>query len=465
MTLSRHHLATLTLMAALAGACEDDDPASPNRADAGDAATSKTDGAQADTSGVDAATNETSTDSEAGSGDGSADGGAAGDTAAAPTTASGIAILSSDRKSTALSLLAADGLTLAKDACIHSGSVSPKLSAALSGDVVFPTAVPVGKEIVLIDRKNGTVSWVDATTCEVLRQVNVGAGFSPNPYDVVGGLPGGKSYVTRYGLNAGNPAEGSDIAIVDTASAKVTGRIDLRGTVSTVTPPAKPLLPMPTRAALVAGKVYVALNHLDEAYSAAGIGRVLAINPATDMLADAIDLPGLKNCGALTVTESAPGKPALVVGCNGPFSDGPTQIDSAGLALIDLTVVPAAVTVVKAGAFGRPVSGFDVAAADGMQAFTVLPGEFDGAPFDAVWSFGFASGNPRKLFQADSSFSLAIAFDRSRQRLMILDAAKATPRVRTFSIPLPAGLDAPAPSASFVSNPSSGLPPRNVLFY
>jgi hypothetical protein len=448
-------LTSVLLASVLAAACSDDEPTAAPASDRADASPD----AIADA---------------ANAADGTADGGATdivvndndasvADAQVAPTglAPAGIAILSSDRKSTALSLLALDGTTLAMDQCFHSGSQAPQLSAALSGDVVLPSAPQPRNEIALVDRKNGTITWLDPATCAVLRQMNVGPGFASNPYDLVGGLPGGKGYVARYNTDPGNPAIGSDLLIIDTATAAATGRIDLRAFAPAVTPPTSPLLPDPVRFATAKGLVYVLLNNLSADYSAAGDGRLVVIDPTTDAAVGTIDLPGLQNCGALQAV-AQPTADALVVGCSGSFSAGPAQIDNAGVAWIDLAQSPPLVTVVKSAPFGRPVSGFDVGVLDPALAFTVVSGEFGKPPTDAVWAFDFQGGAPRRFYESDSSFSLSLTLDRDRRRLFVLDAGASAPRVHIFALPIGG---APTEAATLISNPTAGLPPRVLALY
>jgi hypothetical protein len=435
-----------------AAACDDDEPLAPGPdAAAADAASDLGSDAVAVT--PDAAVDDGST---------TADGGAS-DTEA-PSFAhapAGIAVLSSDRTSTALSLVALDGTVVMKDQCFHSGSQSPQLSAALSGDVVLASSPQPRNEIAVIDRKNGTVTWLDPDTCGVLRQMNVGPGFSSNPFDLVGGLPGGKGYVARYGTDPGNPTIGSDLLIIDTDKATATGRIDLRAFAPAVAPPGMPILPDPAHVAAVGDRVYVLLNNLSADYNTAGVGRVVVIDPSTDAPVGTIDLPGLQNCGAMQVIAEA-SAPALAIGCSGVFSAGPAQIASAGIAWVDLAQTPALVTVVKSAGFGRPVSGFDVGVLDPGLGFTVVSGEFGMPPNDAVWAFDFQGAAPRKIFESDSSFSLSLTLDRDRRRLYVLDAGKASPRVHVFTIPVGG---APAELGSFASNPMAGLPPRQLALY
>src|SRR5262249_45426267 len=145
------------------------------------------------------------------------------------------------------------------------------------------------------------------------------------------------------------------------------------------------VLPHPTHALFADGKVYVVLNELGgKNFDVAGPGRVAIIDPASDAVTGAIELPALRNCATV---DYLPDAKALVVACGGPFSDGPKQVDSAGMAWIDLASTPAQVTVVPSSGFGRPVSGFGLAVLGRSRAFAVVAGEFMGSPKDAIWSF------------------------------------------------------------------------------
>jgi hypothetical protein len=385
-------------------------------------------------------------------GDGGAgDGGAAATGRPAPI---GVAIVNSDRMTTTISLVALAGTSVATDKCIGSGSASAQLSAALSGDVVLPSQTQPGNELVVLDRKNGVLTWVDPASCQVRRQLNAGTGWASNPHDLVGGLPGGKGYVTRQGRNPAKADEGHDVLIIDTASASPRGRIDLRPWSTPSDTPGKTISPFPSRAVAVGDRVYVALNNLSEAYDAAGAGRVVAIDPARDEVVQAIELPGLKNCG----TVEAVGNDGLAVSCGGPYSDGPGQIDSAGVAWVNLAKSPPEVTIVRSAGFGAPLSSFDLVVLEPKSAFTVING--DGMMTnDAVWGFDLtaAGGAPRKLHSGGSSYVLAIAGDPGRGLLYVLDANKAMPQVHV--------LKADGSKVGSFSSSSSGLPPRALSLY
>jgi hypothetical protein len=186
------------------------------------------------------------------------------------------------------------------------------------------------------------------------------------------------------------------------------------------------------------------------------------IDMATDRVAASIDLPELKNCGALTRARGPSGQDALVVGCTGVYSDGPRQIDTAGFAWIDLQASPPAVRVLSSRSFERAVSGTIVAVVSADLAFTVVAGDLAGGSRDAVWAFDFKGGPPRKLLDGSGAFVLSLALDPTAGRLYVLDADKMQPQVRTFTL-RPDGTA--APGGSFVASPETGLPPRHLGFY
>jgi hypothetical protein len=366
----------------------------------------------------------------------------------------------SDYTSTVISLVDPATGAVVRDRCFDSGSRSPQLSAALSGDVTLPSEPQPDHELVIIDRKNGTLTWLDSQSCQVLRQMNVGDGFSANPQDMVPG-PGNKAYVTRYDRHPGRPDDGSDLLVIDRVRAVPIQRIPLPTPAVSDLPAGTVVSPRPARALRIGDSLFVALNNLSDDFEAAAPGRVAVIDTTRDVVAASIELPGLKNCSALT---RAPGRrgEALVVGCTGVYSDGPRQIDTAGFAWVDLDTQPPTVTVVPSRRFEKTVSGSVLAVARADLAFTVLAGDLAGPSSDAVWAFDFAGGAPRKVLEGSGAFVLSLAVDRTAARLYVLDAQKSQPGVRVFGLGADGQL---APAGSFVASPATGLPPRHLAFY
>jgi hypothetical protein len=354
----------------------------------------------------------------------------------------GIAVIGSDFMSVSVPLADATTGAIIRDGCITSGSKPPGLTTALSGDVVLPSQPQPLHELLLIDRANATLTWVNPLSCEVLRQLNVGEGMSVNPHDVIA-VSAHKAYVTRYAA--------SDLLIIDPSAATILGHVDLHAQ-STRPAGDKPVSPMPDRGLLIGGRVYVSLNELSDDFKSAGPARVVMIDPMTDTVVGTIDLTALQNCGVL----AAPDSVHLAVGCSGIFSD-PGQIDASGVAWIDLAASPPATSVASAAGFAAAVSGFDLAVLSPALAFTVVPGDFTSMRPDALWAFDFTGGAPRKILDGSGPFALGgLVADAANKKLFIGDAADQDPRILLID----------ATMATVEKSISvSGLPPRSLAFY
>ena len=131
-------------------------------------------------------------------------------------------------------------------------------------------------------------------------------------------------------------------------------------------------------------------------------------------------------------------------------------------ALIDTTASPALVQPLMAAAFGRPLSGADLAVVSPTLAFAVVPGDFSGNPADQLWQFDFTRGVPQKLLDAGSSFVLGgLVFDPSTQRVFLGDANAQSPKLHVFDV----SVWPPAELPSFSSDPAKGLLPRFLGLY
>jgi hypothetical protein len=434
------------LSLALAGACSDDDK--PQK-DAG-----------ADVGAADVGAADQGADGPA------ADGpeGDAGETPPVVPAGTGIAVISSDYQSISLSLLDPKTLAVTKDDCVNSGTTSPKLTKAFSGDVVLPSQ-PQGGKVVLIDRKNNTLTWVDPKTCDVERQINVSTGFNANPHDVV--TVGGRLYVTRYELNkkptaaADDYDEGSDVLIVDAATGKVEGRIDMT---PHTTKAAGTVLPRPDRAVLVDDRIYVSLNNIGPSFAEdeMGHGRVVVIDPAQKKVVETLDLGSLKNCGIVDVSLEPAG---LIVPCNGNFAvKDNTQIQSSGVAWFPLRASSPAETTLAGSKFGRPVSFENLASMSHDAAYVVVPGAFGGSPNDEVQAFDLTpSKAPSKFYEGSAGFVLGgLLVDRDKKQLFVAHADAAKPRVHVFDLAQPLS---PKAKKEVDVSAATGLPPRSLSWY
>jgi hypothetical protein len=430
LRLLRPLLLTLPL---LAGACDDEAPAAgPDAATPANDAAPSTDTAAADATGADAGAD--------GSSDASPDAGAV-------TSALGLVVVHSDYKTTLVSLVDPATGTVTKDDCINSGSKPAQLTTTLSGDVVVPTQVQPGNQLVLIDRQNATLTWVAPGTCAVVRQVNIGGGKMVNPQDVIP-VSDKKAYVTRYA------AEASDLLVIDPSTGTTGASIDLEP--SAPMAGATAVLANPSRGLIAGGKVYVVLTALSADSKVGAPGRVVVVDPGTDKVTGAIDLPTLKNCGSIAAVGTS-----LVVACGGVYLD-PNQLADSGVAWIDTTTTPPAVKVAAAKDFGRALSPFDAAAVSSSLAFAITGGDFSGMPPDQLWSFDFAGGAPRKILEGKGAFTLSgLLADDAHKKLFVADGDAKNPRLQILDLSNPATVTV---QSSLITN-AGGLPPRYVSWY
>lgn len=394
-------------------------------------------------------------ESEAGPSRSAVDGGAG------PT---GIVVVNSNyNDSASISFLDRDG-RLVKDGCFNSGTGASGLTAAMSGDVVLPTQVPPGGPVPIIDRDRGynTLTWLDPATCAPLRQLAVGTGFYSNPHDVVT-LSASKAYVTRNNENgAPTPTpddfdEGDDILIIDPSQPAILGRIDLKPFAEAG------VLPCADRALLVDGKVYVSLNGISGDFKSAGTGRVVVVDPAIDQVVGTIDLPGTKNCGAMTYV---PADHRLMVACTGAFSDGAQQAAYSAVVTIDLGVSPPAVIarVPAAAVGGVSFSNGALAALDGNTAIAVTLGSSSDLPPDQLWSLPMSTSGalPSRVFTSTESYTLgAVLVDAELGRVFVADGPKTSAALRVFDT-VAGALSA---SATLETNPHGKLPPHALAWY
>jgi len=245
-----------------------------------------------------------------------------------------LAVLNSDYLSTSISAVAVDGRVLSAS-LVSSASKTVGTSAALSGDVVLPLEPMTTGELVLIDRyPNGVITWVDGATARVRAQLNVNTGFSANAHDYLQVSPT-KAYVSRYYSNRNAGREpfdaGSDLLILDPTQPAVVGRIDLSGEGGS-------FRANPDRMRRVGSDVVVTLGRLDAAFTSAGDGLLVGIDPATDSVAWNASLPGLSNCSGLALSPSGV---LLAVTCSGVFSAGPVgQAAQSDVVVFDTTRRP-----------------------------------------------------------------------------------------------------------------------------
>jgi hypothetical protein len=372
----------------------------------------------------------------------------------------GIVVVNSNYiDSTSISFLDRDG-NLVQDGCFNSGTGATGLTPTLSGDVVLPTQVPLGGPVVIVDRGQNVLTWLDPATCASLRQLAVGTGFASDPHDVVT-LSASKAYVTRYAENgAATPApddfdDGDDLLIIDPAQSKILGHIDLKPFAPAGVPPCA------DRALLAEGAVFVSLNAISLDFKTYGTGRIVRVDPTTDQVTGTIDLPGAKNCGAMTYLAA---ERKLMVACSGAYSDA-QQADSSAVVTIDLSVSPPAVLsqVAAAAVGGLPFSNTTLSALDGKTALAVTLGNYGNLPPDRLWSLPLNGTLPSKVFESTEAYALgAVLADAEASHVLLTDGTTNTPAfLRVFD--LAAG--AFTAGKTVKTNPTQKLPPRALARY
>jgi hypothetical protein len=390
------------------------------------------------------------------------DGAVADGAAGATVFGAGLAVVDSDFVSTSISIVGAAG-TLVKDDCINSGTQSAgKLSFTLSGDVVLPSQPQRGGDLWLVDRANAALTIVTPPTCAVVGQVSVGTGFHSNPHDVTV-ISDTKLYVTRYNTNvapADAMATGDDVLILNRATGAVTGRIALTAYAAPVA--TFVIEAQPDRMVIAGGKVYVTLGSQDAKFMAAGEGRIVVIDPATDTVTGTIALTGLKGCSAI---QDVPALSSLFVSCGGSFSDA-DQAAASGVAQIDLSTATPTVHVTKASVVGgQPVNFSWIGVLSATQAFAGTLGSFPvgttPGTMDALYLFNPTAGTATPVSLSAGPFDLGGA-TVGPALLFVPDAKMNRPVIHVFDVP---ATGAPTERTPFTPDPSQGLPPRQIAWY
>lgn len=208
-------------------------------------------------------------------------------------------------------LVGLDGTTLS-GSFISSASAPSTLNAALSGDVVFPSS-RMQNDIVLIDRLVVSVlTFVEVETAEVRDQISVRTGFDSNPQDYVE-LDDGTALVSRLEANR-TPGEqphdgGDDLLRIDPASGAILGRVDLSEFVSDATGRARPSTMIRTDR-----HVFVSLTRHSGDFREVGQAGVLVLDSRSAEVQGSFEVPGMKNCGGLTLS---PDGKRLALSCGG----------------------------------------------------------------------------------------------------------------------------------------------------
>ena len=379
-------------------------------------------------------------------------------TVVAPPAPVGLVSLNGDGQTTSLSLLATSGASVAGD-CVHSSTLPNGFSKTISGDAVLPSQPQLGGDIVVVDRGNGELTFVDPSGCFIARQIAVPGGAGTAPHDVVT-VSEHKAYVTRNQATAaaaGQPPAGNDVIAIDPTNGNYLSRIGLDTYASKGA--GAQVQARPDRALIAGGWVVVSLNETDAARAMYGDGAVIVIDPASDRVAASVALPGLYDCEGMDFFAASH---MLLVACGGGAA-GRDQPLQSGIAVVDLAATPPRLDhVVSSVAFnGRPLSAGWVlsapSAASPNRAFAATSDPRRIAP-DAVFQFDFESGAVTPIVTAPSG-SVGSP-ELANQLLFVPEALSVAPKVQPIDV-----TGAPQPLNGFTADPKNGLPPRAIAWY
>jgi len=343
-----------------------------------------------------------------------------------------LAVVTSDYRSSSISLLAADGTTCNSDV-LHSGSHEPGLVTALSGDIVLPTSASESREVVIIDRGNGVLTTLDVDRGVVTRQLSV-VGTVGNPQDAI--VDGDTLLVSQL------QGDGADLVRLD-RDGHLREAIDLAAA-------ADPgFAPEPTRLARTGTTTWVGLAHLSPDFtSAAGPGRIVALE-AGSREPIVIAIPGRVNCAHVA---AAPDGSGVWVACTGFFQDGyAAQTARSGLAFVDRDHV---VRWDPNQLLDAPV-GFTLAPLDADRVLAVaIPADAGGK--DRLVMIDRRVDTVTELLQADG-FTIGAALV-THDHILVTIADRDDPRIERLDLRL--GAESPIRSIS-----KSGLEPRQIAHF
>ncbi len=368
----------------------------------------------------------------------------------------GLAIVNSDFSTTSLSILDTTG-TLVRADCVDSATgANGSVTKSISGDAVLPSQPQLGGEVVIVDRGNVALTFVDPNRCAIARQILV-PGVRTNPHDVVM-LAAHKAYVTRYDLNlaAADPnLAGNDIAVIDPTTGALEGRVSLDAYASPVA--GATILARPDRALLVDGKVIVSLDEIDHGFMNYGEGKIVVVDPTTDTVTAAVALTGLTNCEGMTYVDV---QKTLLVACGGPFGGSTSE---SGIAVVALGAAPPVLTrVIPSAAFdGRPLDISWVLAlpptGGGTRAFAVSNDPKDVEP-DALFAFDYVAATTSKVA---TSGPYTLGMPTGLPGLLLMpNSTISMPRIDLYDVTA-----SPAATTTFTSDPVTNLPPQEIAPY
>jgi hypothetical protein len=381
--------------------------------------------------------------------------------ASTPAKLHGFYVVESDYKSVNVSVFDSKG-DLLSTSLVTSGSEAAGLSAAFSGDVVPPSSELDGNEVVLVDRTNTTLNWVDLKTTEVRQQINVGPGFKANPQDYVP-YSANRAFVPRFQVNAAAGAEefdaGGDILVVDPTLGKLVGAIDLHAAFEPAI-----VNPTPNRALMAGGLLRVTAIGMDDSFAYAP-GRLISIDPETLQIVDVQVFTGLENCTNLAVS---PNGEKLALACTGGYPDG---LSHSGIVVLSTEESPVIERQIPAAELGGHTINSVHFTNDSILAYTTFgsfpaPDSEELPVVDTLRLLDLTSGtaDAEPVASSTAPFSLAeIRCIQETSTCIAADASFGSESVRRFEIEADGRLSERAPITA--KDDGLLLPPRYIGVY
>lgn len=249
-----------------------------------------------------------------------------------PRKYNGAIVVNGDYASISISVVSTQAKVLS-EVFLSAASADAKLTVPLSGDVILPNSDTFGDEVVVIDRSNAVLTFVDLKTAVVRAQLDVGPGFDANPHDYVR-VADDKAYVARFADN-GDPGKekfdsGLDLLIIDPSKPKIVGSVDLRSVMAK-----NEMFPAtPDRMVAAGGRVHVMISGLAADFSDIAEARIVSVDVASDEIVQVLRLKGMRNCTDIALS---PDQRTLAVGCTGLFGQDPkNNWPDAGVVLVSV---------------------------------------------------------------------------------------------------------------------------------
>lgn len=344
-----------------------------------------------------------------------------------------LAVINTDYKSSALSLLNLDNQARVGAAILHSGSAVSQTSTALSGDVVLARTPLLDGRIALVDRNNAVVTLFAPETRQT-QQISVSTGFAANPQDFAQ-VSAHKAYVTRLGRNTHPTAtlddwdEGDDVLLVDPQTAQVLGRIALQPYATS-----PELNASPTGILVTPDRVWVNLLSDSTDFQHQGAARLVALDPQTDQVVQSLDVPTGRNCA---LANYLPMEKRFTLVCSGLYADHAAQ--AARSAVVSVTQVgeewTAKVLILATDLPGAHPFGAEAACVDGGHCLTVVPGDPNTGSKDALWRIEMDGGGATFVANGSGAFYLTgLSADLVTSRIYASDRGFSAGDVRVFTL-------------------------------